>query len=311
MCRTLNDEGILGRAARDSLSRAALEFRNWPTTSALPHCPYTMGRVAAVLLSSNLIPAGSPDIWLGCQISNDLTTATHPVVDDNGTLQDPQPYPPTHDVLHRLTPLWKHDIHNWDQVLYHPRGSVPHILTMEEFNNRQSLLGLPPPTPALTRAPKYLHCLLLSSSLSEFRSLRCSLTKKKLHPTMSIAHSGGVASLSFPTCPPPRSLPHPRECPVNSHSTLSYDQSPPSRRLSQDPTARPHRHGPSPDPPSAADRARLPLSALSLPPSGDQTSRGNSRLSSPSRQPDNIPCQKHACHPGTANDDTTSSSDST
>ena len=265
-CRILNDEGILGRAARDSLSQAALEFRSWPTTSALPHYPYTMGRVAAILLSSNLIPAGSPDIWLGCQISNDLTTATHPVVDDNGTLQDPQPYPPTHDVLHRLTPLWKHNIHNWDQVLYHPRGSVPHILTMEEFNNRQSLLGLPPPTPALTRALKYLHCLLLSSSLMEFRSLRCSLTKKKLHPTMRIAPlwRNRLTQLSDL---PPTSLPSP---PTGMPRQLPLD--PFLRPISTLPPTEPRPHLPPsltrtlPRPPKRRRQHKTPTVSIVAPP---------------------------------------------
>lgn len=46
-CRILNDGGILGRAARDSLALAAAEFQRLPVASALPHCPYTIGRVVA------------------------------------------------------------------------------------------------------------------------------------------------------------------------------------------------------------------------------------------------------------------------
>ena len=186
-CRILNDTGILGRAARDSLTTAAGEYRHWPVASALPNCPFTLGRVAAILLTSNLLPTGGPDIWLGCQISHDLIASTPPVLDERGVLVDPQPYPPTHDTLHRLTPLWTYNVLTWDHLLYRPRGSTARVMTIEEFTTRRSHMGLPPPPPPLLGALKYIQCLLLSSSLREFRTLRCSLTKSKLHPTMAVA----------------------------------------------------------------------------------------------------------------------------
>ena len=108
-----------------------------------------MSRVTAILLSSNLIPEGSPDIWLGCQISNDLTSATHPVVDENGVLKDPQPYPPTHDILLRLTLLWQNNIHNWDQVLYHPPSLPPTSSPKKSSACDSPSWASPPPPPHL------------------------------------------------------------------------------------------------------------------------------------------------------------------
>ena len=124
-CRILNDDGILGRAARDSLTHAAKTYQHWPLASALPHCRSVMGRTAAILMSGNLLPTSAPPIWGGCQISQSLTFATTPVMDERGTLLDPQPYPLTHDILQRLTPLWQHDIYTWEHLVYQPRGGAP------------------------------------------------------------------------------------------------------------------------------------------------------------------------------------------
>ncbi len=81
------------------------------------------------------------------------------------------------------------------------RGQPPQLMSETEFRRRRDLLGLPAPSPSLTKALKYLHCLLLSTSLKHFRSLRCALTKTKLHPSLIIAPQWRERSLTFPDLP--------------------------------------------------------------------------------------------------------------
>ena len=143
---------------------------------------------------------------------------------------------------------------------------------------RQSLVGLPPPSPTLARALKYLHCLLLSSSLQSFRAMRCSLTNKKLRPTMIVAPAWRrrIQLLDLPhTSLPPNHPNTTRQMPLDAY-LMSLPAPPPL------PTLYPN-HPPHTDHPldllSDEGFDHPPPQVLLPPPSEALTSRENSRKS--------------------------------
>ena len=151
-------------------------------------------------------------------------------------------------------------------------------MTETEFLRRRNLLGLPAPSSTLNKAIKYLQCLLLSTSLKHFRSLRCSLTKTKLRPSLIIAPQWRDRSLSSPDLPTPRSQSTPPVDPANCHfqtSSRTSDPLPPPPLSPQD--------QPSSQSPTHQNRnedaTHGPLPQSLLPHFVDPTYRANSRPS--------------------------------
>ena len=183
----LNDKGELGGTARRSLQRASDRFHNYPPTLALTHCDSVMGRVAAILISSDIYPTGSPPIWQGSQISTDLITALIPALGPDGAPLEEQPFPEATKVLARLAPFWEYGVLEWKQVLRRTPSGAPKVLSDSELLNAGTMSGASSTGPPVLRALGYLRCLLTSSSMQDFQRRRSQLTAKHLQPEPIVA----------------------------------------------------------------------------------------------------------------------------
>ena len=173
----LNDEGELGVTANRSLQRVSHRFQNYPPALALSHCDSMLGRIAAILITSDIHPTGSPPIWQGSQISTDLINGLIPALGLDGALLAEQPYLDAAKVLARLAPFWEHGILEWKQVLRRIPTGTPRVLSDSELTETMSEASSTGP---VLKALGYLRCLLTSSSLADFQRRRSQLTSKHL-----------------------------------------------------------------------------------------------------------------------------------
>ncbi len=84
----LNDEGAFGVAARASYTQAAQKFKHWPLELAFhthrghATCPSVIGKNVATLLTADLHPMGTAEIWLGNQISDSIIARVSIITDE-------------------------------------------------------------------------------------------------------------------------------------------------------------------------------------------------------------------------------------
>ena len=157
----LNDGGALGIAARASYAQAAQKFIHWPLELAFhthrghATCPSVIGKNVATLLTADLHPMGTTDIWSGNQISHSITARIPTITDADGCPEEAQPFPPIIKILQKLVPLWEHSIHEWAQILGRGQDGRPYFLDERELQWANPTLCTPPP-PSLLTALTYL-----------------------------------------------------------------------------------------------------------------------------------------------------------
>ena len=61
--------------------------------------PVSDSRNVATLLTADLHPMGTADIWSGNQISHSITAKIPTITDEDGCLAEDQPFPPIINIL--------------------------------------------------------------------------------------------------------------------------------------------------------------------------------------------------------------------
>jgi hypothetical protein len=135
----INDEGALGVAARVSYTQAAQKFKHGPLELAFhthrdrATCPSVIGRSVVTLLTADLHPMGTAEIWSGNQISASITARIPIITDEDGCPAEEQPFPQKTIILQKLVPLRDHSIHAWAQILGRGPDGRPYFLDDREL----------------------------------------------------------------------------------------------------------------------------------------------------------------------------------
>ena len=135
----LNDEGALGVTSRASYTQVAQKFKHWPLELAFDihrghaTCPSVIGKSVARLLTTDLHPMGTEEIWSGIQISASSIATITIIMDEDGCPEEKQPFPPQNKILQRLVPLWEHSVLDWAHILWRGADGRLYFLDDKEF----------------------------------------------------------------------------------------------------------------------------------------------------------------------------------
>jgi hypothetical protein len=119
----------------------------------------------ATLLMVDLHPERGPEIWFGNQISTSISSQIPLHLDEDGWPLEVQPSPQATRILRKLAPLWKHEIHNWTQILCRGPNGRPYFMEERELQWANPSIKFPFPE-ALTRALAYIRVILSSKDPS-------------------------------------------------------------------------------------------------------------------------------------------------
>ena len=105
------------------------------------------------LLTADLHPMGTADIWSGNQISHSITARIPTITDEDGCPAEEQPFPTIINILQKLVPLWEHSIHTWAQILGRGPDGRPYFLDDRELQWANHTLSTPHQRPSYRPSP--------------------------------------------------------------------------------------------------------------------------------------------------------------
>ncbi len=92
-------------------------------------------------------------------------------MDDDGCPMDEQPFPLPIKILHRLAPLWEHNIDDWEQILGRGPNGRPYFLDDKKLQRANPSLKAPI-LQKLTASLTYLRALLSSTGMGQWAKLK-------------------------------------------------------------------------------------------------------------------------------------------
>ena len=133
----------------------------------------------ATLLTAYLHPMGDIKIWKGNQIAISLPTKIPITMDEDGCPTEEQPFPPPIKTLHRLAPLWNHQIHDWGQIPVRSLNGRPYFIDKRELQWANTAMKMPLPQP-LTTSLTSLRALVSSMDHEQWAKLKCKINTSPL-----------------------------------------------------------------------------------------------------------------------------------